>query len=196
VTGSDGDDTTEKATDMTAPNIYPDREYVDLPDDMHYSTEYGTATQFNRTWSGHRFTDQEADALAAGQSITFTLAEPDGTVDTVVGHLEGKVFDPGPDSDRGPIPYVGFVKEVNSATHAEGIWARTGAKIRFKRSFGTHTFSEGEVTALLADEYVGFTATSAKGGEYEATGKLERLWFDTAAGRRVHYVGFSPDFGH
>lgn len=180
---------------MTAPSAFPEREYVDLPEDMHYATEYGTATRFNRTWANHRFTDEEVTALAAGQSITFEIRREDGTTETVVGHLEGKVFEPDDDSDRDPVAYVGFTKEANSATHAEGIWARTGAKVRFKRSFGTHTFSEGEVNALLADEYVGFTATSRRGGEYEATGRLEPQSFETPDGRVVHFVGYKVDFG-
>lgn len=181
---------------MTEPSTLTEREYVDLPDDLHYATEYGTATRFNRTWSGHRFTDDEVASLSAGKSITFTLTRPSGSTETVVGHLEGKVFEPDDDPDRGPIVFVGFVKEINSDTHAEGIWARTGTKVRFKRSFGTHTFSEGEVTALLADEFVGFTATSRSGSEYEATGRLERQSFEGENGRTVNFVGFKADFGN
>lgn len=181
---------------MTETSTLAEREYVDLPDDLHYATEFGTATRFNRTWGGHRFTDEEVAALSAGKSITFDLARSDGSKETVIGHLEGKVFEPEDDPDRGPIVYVGFTKEANSATHAEGIWARTGAKVRFKRTFGTHTFSEGEVTALLADEYVGFTATSRAGSEYEATGRLEPQTFEAEGGRVVSYIGVKVDFGN
>ncbi|OUS97445.1 hypothetical protein [Rhodococcus sp. NCIMB 12038] len=179
---------------MTAPSKFPDREYVELPEDMHYATEYGTATRFNRAWAGHRFTDEEVAELCGGRSVTFEILRGGGT-EKVVGRLEGKMFEPDDDSDRDPIPYVGFTKVVNTATHAEGIWARTGEKVRFKRSFGTHTFSDGEVAALLADEYVGFTATSKKGDEYEATGRLEPQSFETGDGRVVHFVGFKADFG-
>lgn len=181
---------------MTETNTLTEREYVDLPEDLHYATEYGTATRFCRSWGGHRFTDEEVAALSEGKSITFTLTRNDGSTETIVGHLEGKMFEPEDDPDRGPIVYVGFTKEANSATHAEGIWARTGTKVRFKRSFGTHTFSEGEVTALLADEYVGFTATSRSGGQYEATGRLEPQSFEAGGGRVVNFIGFKPDFGH
>lgn len=192
---TDTDKTTKEATEMTAPSKSVECEYVELPDEMHYATEYGTATRFKRVWGGHRFTDAEVEALAAEKTITFKLTRPDGSTETVVGHLEGKLFDPG-ERDSSPIPFVGFVKEINSDTHAEGVWARTGTKVRFKRSFGSHTFSEGEVKALLADEFVGFIATSSKGGEYEATGKLEQLSFENSEGRVVRYVGFQPDFGH
>lgn len=181
---------------MTESSTLTEREYVDLPDDLHYSTEYGTAMRFNRTWAGHRFTDDEVTALCAGKSISFSLARSDGSSETVVGHLEGKMFEPDDDPDRGPIPYVGFTKEANSATHAEGVWARTGTKVKFKRSFGTHTFSAGEVVALLADEFVGFTATSRAGNEYEATGRLEPQTFEAGDGRVVPFVGFKPDFGN
>lgn len=180
---------------MNGTETLNEREYVDLPEELHYSTEYGTATRFNRTWGTHRFTDDEVAALSEGKSITFTLTHTDGRAETIVGHLEGKMFEPDDDPDRGPIVYVGFTKEANSATHAEGIWARTGVKVRFKRSFGTHTFSEGEVTALLADEYVGFTATSRSGSEYEATGRLEHQSFEVD-GRVVNFIGFKADFGN
>ena len=178
---------------MSAPaSKYPEREYVDLPEEMHYSSEFGIATRFNRTWAGHRFTDEEVAKLAAGEEITFTLNR-DGRTEQVRGHLEGKVFEP-EDSDRGPIPYVGFTKLVNPATHAEGVWARTGQKVKFKRSWGGHKFTDAEVAALLADEYVGFTATSKKGTEYEATGRLEKQSFDAPDGRTVNFIGFKPDF--
>lgn len=180
---------------MTEPTTLTEREFVDLPEDLHYATEYGTATRFNRVWAGHRFTDDEVAALSAGKSVAFTMPRADGTNEVVIGHLEGKMFEPEDDPERGPIPYVGFTKEANSATHAEGVWARTGTKVRFKRSFGTHTFSEGEVAALLADEFVGFTATSRAGNVYEASGRLEPQTFEDN-GRVVHYVGFKVDFGN
>lgn len=178
---------------MTAVRKPPEREYVDLPEEMHYATEYGTATFFNRKWAEHRFTDEEVAALCAGQSICFEIPREGGT-EKVVGRLEGKLFEFDDEPDRDPIPYVGFAKEVNTATHAEGIWARTGRKVRFKRSFGTHTFSDGEVVALLADEYVGFTATSKKGEKYEAMGRLEEQEFTTADGRVVNFIGFKAEF--
>lgn len=181
---------------MTAPSAHLEREYVDLPEDLHCATEYGIATRFNRVWGGHRFTDAQVTALSAGKSVTFTMAGPDGSAETVVGHLAGKVFEPGDDSGSGPTPCVGFTREANSSTHAEGVWARTGAKVRFKRSFGPHTFSEGEVAALLADEFVGFIATSKSGREYEAIGKLEQQTFQTEDGRVVRYVGFKAEFGN
>lgn len=181
---------------MTESSTLTEREFVDLPDDLHYCTEYGTATRFNRTWAGHRFTDDEVTALCAGKSVSFVLTRNDGSSESVVGHLEGKMFDPDDDPDRGPIPYVGFTKEANSATHAEGVWARTGTKVKFRRSFGTHTFSEGEVRALLADEFVGFTATSRAGNEYEAVGRLQPQTFEAGDGRVVPFVGFKPDFGN
>ena len=52
------------------------------------------------------------------------------------------------------------------------------------------------VAALLADEFVGFIATSKSGREYEAIGKLEQQTFQTEDGRVVRYVGFKAEFGN
>lgn len=171
-----------------------EREYVNLPSEMHYATEYGVATRFNRSWAGHRFTDTEVEALARGESITFTLTRDDGSTEQVTGKLEGKLFSPDDEPDK-VIAYVGFTKQVNPATHAEGTWARTGKKIKFKRTWGTHTFTEDEIAALLRDEAVGFVATSKRtGNEYEATGKLQEQFFDAPDGRRVNFIGFKAEF--
>ncbi len=75
-------------------------------------------------------------------------------------------------------------------THADqkdycaGIWR--GTNVRFKKTFGDHTFTEEECAKLLADEVIEFSATANNGKKYTAKGKL-----DYSRYKGHTYVGFN-----
>lgn len=67
---------------------------------------------------------------------------------------------------------------------AEGVWQ--GEKIAFNRVWSGHRFSDSEVAALLAGEYVSFSAVSAKTGKkYNVTGSLHKQEY-----KGKEFIGF------
>lgn len=147
--------------------------------------------KFKRSWGGHEFTDEEIESLLGGDKITFEL-----NGDKVTGGLEAKQFT----NDEGKtIDYVGFTKDIDLTVYAVGQWK--GEKIKFKRVWGNHEFSDQEIADLLADKTIEFQAMSkadkAKGKEskpYTAKGKLEHQVFEKN-GKSFPFVGFKADFG-
>ncbi len=69
---------------------------------------------------------------------------------------------------------------------AEGLWAEENAMVRFNRQWGSHRFTDDEVTQLLAGEEISFPAKSTKGFDYTAKGKLARQSYNGHS-----YVGFT-----
>ncbi len=72
---------------------------------------------------------------------------------------------------------------------ATGIWM--GQEIKFAREWGGHRFTDDEVTKLLNNEIISFTAKSKAGKDYTATGKLEIQTY-----KNKKYVGFKVDFSN
>ena len=181
---------------MAAGTKYEKKEKVDLPEDMYFYSEYGTATRFNRVWGGHRFTDDEVARLCAGEEITFEHTYPDGGTQMITGALENQTFSPADDPDR-TIPFVGFVKAkkpVDLSVYAVGVWAETGKEVKFKRKWGTHEFTEAEIAELLAGRMIGFEATRKDSDDtYEVNGRLAEQTFTADDGRDVTYIGFEWD---
>lgn len=67
---------------------------------------------------------------------------------------------------------------------AEGVWQ--GEKVAFNRVWGGHRFSDAEVAALLAGEYISFSAVSAKTKKkYTVTGTLHKQEY-----KGKEFVGF------
>ena len=143
--------------------------------------------KFKRKWMGREFTDKEIGDLLNGQKISF---EHEGQIKT--GQLEDKSFV----NDQGKtIKYVGFTPEVDTSVYAIGEWVgRPGEKIKIKRKWGSHEFSESEIDDLFAGKTVEFEATSKAGKPYTAKGKLEEQVFQ-ADGRNITFYGFKADFG-
>lgn len=51
------------------------------------ATFNGENIKFNRDWAGHRFTDEEVEALLAGKEITFTANKKSGGTFEAKGSL-------------------------------------------------------------------------------------------------------------
>lgn len=74
---------------------------------------------------------------------------------------------------------------MDTVQRATGTWAVTGHDVSFSRTWGGHTFSDEEVTALLAGETITFDATAKDGRSFVVTGALgEGVYNDRT------YIGF------
>ena len=78
---------------------------------------------------------------------------------------------------------------VNMDDYCVGTWKRK--KIKFKKSWGGHTFTDEECEQLLAGKSISFQATSKGGKTYTATGKLSEQTYN---GNK--FVGFKADFSN
>ena len=135
--------------------------------------------KFKRSWGGHEFTDEEIESLLNGDKITFEL-----NGNKVTGGLEAKQFT----NDEGKtVDYVGFTKDIDLDVYAVGQWK--GKKIKFKRKWSGHEFTDQEIADLLADKTIEFQATSKKGSSYTAKGKLENQIYEKD-GKSFPFVGF------
>lgn len=142
-----------------------------------WSQAPGVETKFKREWCGRKFTDQEIVDLLAGKEISFEM-DSEKIKGTIVGWLEKKEYNGN--------AYVGFTG-VNTDTHFVGEWVKAkGKKTKFKKQWGSHTFTDAEAKDLLAGKKISFKATSKAGKPYEAKGQLE-----TGEYNGNKYVGFS-----
>lgn len=154
----------------------------------------GRAVRFKASWAGHDFTQAEIADLLAGKEIKVMGAQGKSGTFNAKGRLEeqaynGRTFvgfkstgflnDDG--TDRQP-------SQASPGDYCEGTWRKK--KIRFKRSWGGHRFTDQECQTLLAGGEVSFPAKSKAGNDYTAVGKLEEQTFN---GRK--FVGFKADFG-
>lgn len=73
------------------PGVYAIGEWVERP---------GVETKFKRTWGGHTFTDEEIEALFAGEVIGFDAVSKKGNEYEANGKLEADTYNGN--------PYVGF----------------------------------------------------------------------------------------
>ena len=74
---------------------------------------------------------------------------------------------------------------ITQADYAEGVWK--GKKIRFKRTWGGHEFTDEEVEALLNGEEISlFGLDSKTGSKYIVKGRLEEGTYNGHS-----YVGFT-----
>lgn len=72
----------------------------------------------------------------------------------------------------------------------EGTWDKTGAHVRFNRSWSGHRFTDQECMDLLAGKDIEITATSKRtGGDFTVIGSFGEYEFE---GRKC--IGFIPDF--
>ena len=155
----------------------------------------GREVTFSRVYGGYRFSDREVTELLAGREIClFNLTNSKGSCYNVKGILAEQEF-------QGH-KFVGFKplcginndgseqeqRQIDMSEYAVGTWR--GKEIKFKRTWGGHTFTDDEVTMLLAGKVISFEAVSAKTNKrYTAKGKLANLKY-----KGVKYVGFQPDF--
>lgn len=70
---------------------------------------------------------------------------------------------------------------------AEGVWTLTGKHVSFSRTWGGHTFTDQEVTDLLAGKAISFTE-KGKYGDRTVSGKLDNCTYNGHS-----YIGFAMD---
>lgn len=131
----------------------------------------GVRIEFPKAFSGHEFTDDEARRLLAGEIISFQAVSKAGKDYTATGKLSEQTF-------KGK-KFWGFALEDRPVDpdKVEGLYKKK-TKIRFKRSFGGHTFTDQEVQDLLDGKEISFQAVSKAGKEYTATGKLKQQTYN------------------
>lgn len=130
-------------------------------------TPTGQTVEFAKEFSGHEHTPQEIQALLAGQTISFDAVSKAGKNYTATGKLAEQTY-------KGK-KFWGFALEERPADpdKVEGTYKPKKKKIRFKRTFGGHTFTDQEVADLLEGKEISFQAVSKAGKNYTATGKLK-----------------------
>ena len=79
-------------------------------------------------------------------------------------------------------------KSFEKKEKASGVWTKTGKEVQFSKSWGGHEFTDTEIEKLLSDKSIAFKATSKKGTEYIATGKLVEQTY-----KHRKFVGFKLD---
>lgn len=156
----------------------------------HYDCKWnGKAISFKREWSGHRFTDEECEALANGEEITIeATSAKTGKTFTVKGKLEQQVYN--------KRKFVGFKGEIvkgdnnmaDAVDRHSGVW--NGKKVSFKREWSGHKFTDEECQKLCNGEVIEIEAISSKTQKpFKCKGKLEEQEYQ---GNK--FVGFKADF--
>ena len=134
----------------------------------------GQTVEFAKSFSGHEFTDLEVAELLAGKEISFQATSKAGAPYTATGKLGESTF-------KGK-KFWGFTlaERPLDPDKVEGVYKPKKKTIRFKRTFGGHTFTDQEVADLLAGKEISFQATSKAGKQYTATGKLAEQTYNGA----------------
>lgn len=162
------------------------------PADYATGVWHGKDVRFKRSWGGHAFTDDEVQRLLAGEDVClFGLQGKNGPYN-VKGHLDEQTFKGKPFVGFAPLGYVNDdgtdkVSNANSADYCTGTWKKK--KVRFKKVWGGHTFTDDECSRLLAGEEISFSAKRKDGSDYTVKGSLANQSYN---GNK--YVGFKPDF--
>lgn len=138
------------------------------PKKEKYSGEWqGDPVTFTRTWGGHRFTDDECEALCRGEEIAFVLNGEYGE-HTVKGSLALQEYN--------GVSYVGFKKADDAgAERYSGEW--NGKHVSFKRVLwkDAYTFSDEECAALCNGETLTVNITGRNGQPQQINAKLADL---------------------
>lgn len=124
----------------------------------------GQETRFKRIWGGHEFTDEECQQLATGHVISFTATSKNGSSFNATGKLEWQEF-------KGK-KFLGF--KLTQPVHNDNYYHLThnGKKVKFKRIWGGHEFTDEECQQLASGQEIHFTAKTKKGYEFEVFGVL------------------------
>lgn len=146
------------------------------PSVKHSGTWNGEQVSFKKVYCGHEFSDAECEALLRGEELTITDAMIGGQITTVTGKLAHQSFN----KDGKTIKFFGFKGQVDRiasadpAVYAVGVWKVEGEKIRFKRVWGGHKFTDKEIADLLEGREIAFDAMSKAKKPYTARGSLQR----------------------
>lgn len=130
----------------------------------------GQQVQFNREWSGHRFTDDEVQRLLNGEEIElYGVIGKSGKSFDVKGKLTQQTYN--------GKSFFGFEKteflnnNANQADRCTGMF--NGKQISFKKEWGGHKFTDDECQRLLNGEEIEITGLVSKSGStYGVKGKL------------------------
>lgn len=137
------------------------------PQKEKYSGEWqGDPVTFTRVWGGHRFTDEECEALCRGEVITFALVNDYGTRN-ISGRLAMQEY-------KG-INFVGFQKiDTPDPDRYSGEW--NGKHVSFKRVLwkGAYVFSNDECEALCQGKTLNITVNGQYGVQ-QMQAKLDNL---------------------
>jgi DNA topoisomerase-3 len=142
----------------------------------------GETVSFNREWSGHRFTDDEVQALLRGEEIElYGVVGKSGKAFDVKGKLTQQTYN---GKQFYGFENTGFISNQNAADRYSGVW--NGQQVSFKREWGGHKFTDAECEALLRGEEIEITdCVSKSGSTYGVKGKLSQQTYN---GRP--FVGF------
>ncbi|WP_257479046.1 DNA topoisomerase [Acidipropionibacterium jensenii] len=99
----------------------------------------GSQVSFKRTWSGHRFTDEEVTALLGGEEVEFEATARSGKSFTVWGRLARQEYE--------GHQYVGFVRLGFGKRDSSG-------NVLPPEAWCGHRFTAAETAALMAGESV------------------------------------------
>lgn len=144
--------------------------------------------KFNKSYSGHDFTDDEIARLLAGEKdmVIDCVSSNTGKSFQAKGGLEEQTFQ----GDNGPVTFVGFkgIIPVDTEKYIVGDWVEApGKQTKFKRTYLGYRMSDDEGAKLLAGESITFTVN-----DKTFTGKIENKVFESKDGK-IKYVGFTPE---
>lgn len=137
----------------------------------------GQPISFNRVYAGHRFTDDEVEALLSDQEITIEATSKDGRKFKLKGKLAEQIY-----NDR---PFVGFKGDI-VREGAKGIWQ--GKEVVISPKFMDHTFTESELETLFGGGKISITTTK-DGKSYDVTGGLAIQQYNGKS-----FLGFKAEF--
>ena len=170
--------------------------YVDDPNDRTFVTGVfaptGKEVRFRREFRKKELSEEMIKNLLAGNEVEVTgLVSKDGREYGVKAKLDNYEYN---GKRYFGVVQTGFLDNKQSdADYAEGVFAPTGASIRFRRTTRGYTFTDQEVADLLAGKKVTATFISQKTNKpYEATGGLAEQTTD----KGNKFWGFKPEFGN
>lgn len=158
--------------------------------DRYEGTWKKKKVSFKREWSGHKFTDEECEALCRGEEIEIDAVGKSGKPFKCKGKLAEQTYN--------GHKYMGFSRTAfvddgsrpasggggaPSADRWTGTW--NGEQVSFKREWSGHKFTDEECEALCLGAEIEIDATGKSGKPFRCRGHLERQSFN---GR--DYVGF------
>ena len=149
----------------------------------------GKEVAFKNTWGGHEFTDAEIADLLAGKEITIQAISKSGSIFEATGKLEEQEYKGkkywGFNMDPSKLPK----REDDGIERVEGLY-KGKTKVKFKREWSGHRFTDDEIAKLLNGDEISFAAKSKAGKDYTAKGSLKQQTYN---GNK--FWGFKADFG-
>ena len=112
----------------------------------------GEPVKFNRVWRGHRFTDEECEALCNGENVEVRgiISPKTGHEYGVSGHLDNLVFT---DKESGDTrDYIGFKQDKFLPRPIPDVWCQ-------------HAFTQAEKQALEKGDAVSIEDAVSKAGK-------------------------------